>query len=615
MEEGEVSLNQVKVFDFVRKSEGWVTAAEIATGSGVVPRTVRHHVLKLVKLGIFDQAEIFSAHRYRVSEHADKHNAAYVLRLHEAIGVLDSQRSCILNGNQPPIRVGLMDHILSNETYDLPSDWKTRRWQSECETAFRKKYRLNRERYFTFLISAGVGSGKTIVSALIASFLLNRGAITRIIYVCPNLAIRRRVVEEFQQVNIHLDPWKRPKDASAIKLPVGSNGIVVTYQALMNEPEMYAKLCDSKSMVIFDEIHHLGDDLAWSDAAESAFKDRVACVLGLSGTPYRGDNRGIPFVEFETSADGLRVYKADFTYTLGRSIVDGVCRKPVFHWLDGDIKVILPDRTRTVMDFQQEAPLSVMNRRLNGAVRHGSASRAKALARVIEFCRRTGRKLIIFVGGDSNRPDAGGVRDATEFLPAELGALGIKPEEMVSVVAEDKRSPQRIRDFGKSNAWILIAVNMISEGVDIPVLSASLFLTCITARATTIQRIGRTVRGEGEAHIFLFADPRYLKIAELIEAEHQHEIDLGRTPPATVTIGALGPRDPEVEPVAIGLNCRENGITVGGEWYSELERLKYHKVMTEYGYPEGQAYMAVILRLIREGKYGPVNETGSPGVP
>ena len=90
MEKGEVSLHQLKVYLFARDKGSWVTAREIAEGAGVADRTARHHALTLVKLGVFDQAEVFPAHRYRYSEKANKRNKAYMLRLEgarEAFGV------------------------------------------------------------------------------------------------------------------------------------------------------------------------------------------------------------------------------------------------------------------------------------------------------------------------------------------------------------------------------------------------------------------------------------------------------------------------------------------------------------------------------------------------
>jgi len=84
MERNEISIHQINVLDFVTDRGDWVTAAEIAKGAGVAARTARHHALNLVRLGIFDQAEVFPAHRYRLSGHADKRNKGYMLRLQEA---------------------------------------------------------------------------------------------------------------------------------------------------------------------------------------------------------------------------------------------------------------------------------------------------------------------------------------------------------------------------------------------------------------------------------------------------------------------------------------------------------------------------------------------------
>jgi predicted ArsR family transcriptional regulator len=84
MGRNEISLHELKVFDFVSKSNAWVAANEIAESTGVAPRTARAHSLKLTKLGLFDVAEVFPAHRYRLSEKADKRNQGYWLRLEKA---------------------------------------------------------------------------------------------------------------------------------------------------------------------------------------------------------------------------------------------------------------------------------------------------------------------------------------------------------------------------------------------------------------------------------------------------------------------------------------------------------------------------------------------------
>jgi hypothetical protein len=84
MEHNEVSIHRVRVFRFVRSTGRWVTAKEIAAASAVAERTARHHAFELVKLGLFDQAEVFPGHRYRLSAQAEKRNKAYLLRMSAA---------------------------------------------------------------------------------------------------------------------------------------------------------------------------------------------------------------------------------------------------------------------------------------------------------------------------------------------------------------------------------------------------------------------------------------------------------------------------------------------------------------------------------------------------
>lgn len=84
METSEISLHQLKVFLTVRDAGRWVTNKEIAVASGVALRTASLHTLRFVNLGIFDQAEVFPAHHYKLSELADKRNKAMFERLEKA---------------------------------------------------------------------------------------------------------------------------------------------------------------------------------------------------------------------------------------------------------------------------------------------------------------------------------------------------------------------------------------------------------------------------------------------------------------------------------------------------------------------------------------------------
>ena len=87
MEKSEVSAHEVRVYLELAKGN-WITAQQIAEAAHVAPRTARAHALKLVQLGLADQAEVFPAHHYRLSGHAANRNRGYVDRIARAAEVL-----------------------------------------------------------------------------------------------------------------------------------------------------------------------------------------------------------------------------------------------------------------------------------------------------------------------------------------------------------------------------------------------------------------------------------------------------------------------------------------------------------------------------------------------
>lgn len=90
METNGISEHLYRIYVFVRDAKTWVTNKDIETGAKVSGRTARAHSLRLVKAGVFDQAEIFPGHRYRVTAKADKRSRGYVQRLEQAGIILSS---------------------------------------------------------------------------------------------------------------------------------------------------------------------------------------------------------------------------------------------------------------------------------------------------------------------------------------------------------------------------------------------------------------------------------------------------------------------------------------------------------------------------------------------
>lgn len=224
-------------------------------------------------------------------------------------------------------------------------------------------------------------------------------------------------------------------------------------------------------------------------------------------------------------------------------------------------------------------------------------------------CRADNRKVIIFLGGDTEGEETP-TQDASSFLPRELEALGYGPEQYEVVTGDDRTSQKKIARFGADPAkWILISINMVSEGTDIPEISAAIFLTSITAKQTTVQRIGRPLRlmGEADKHktalIYMFRDPHNVEIAQEIEAEmHAFEIRLpGRGRGESTGGGGSGERRARPEAIGIGDGKVLSVFFGGKEWPAAIFEAA-RRFLREHNLPHTMFHTALEL-LVREGRH------------
>jgi hypothetical protein len=107
---------------------------------------------------------------------------------------------------------------------------------------------------------------------------------------------------------------------------------------------------------------------------------------------------------------------------------------------------------------------------------------------------------------------------------AEL-VSGITGEAPTIVLSDDPGASDRIAQFaGDTSRW-LVAVRMVSEGVDVPRLAVGVYATSASTPLFFAQAIGRFVRSRrpGEtASIFLPSVPSLLQLASELEAQRDH---------------------------------------------------------------------------------------------
>lgn len=363
-----------------------------------------------------------------------------------------------------------------------------RAWQAE---ALEKLLR----RPDDFLCVATPGAGKTRFALAAVARLMERGEIERVIVVVPTSHLRIQWARAANLAGIQLDPTFANGTGALAK---DYDGTVVTYAAVAVAPHLYRKLsADRRTLVIPDEIHHAGDSRSWGDGIRTAFGP-AARRLALSGTPFRSDGTAIPFVRYD--AEGRCV--ADYSYDYADALADqanNVVRQIQFHAFDGDA------RWREAGAVESRMRLSDVD----------EETRAKALSSALHpdgaWIASVLRQADAQLSADRlTTPDAGGLVVARGQPEARKYAALLRTicgEEPALAITEEPDSSARIAAFGVGRSRWLVAVAMVSEGVDIPRLTVGVYATNVAAELFFRQVVGRFVRtrpGDDEIVASLF---------------------------------------------------------------------------------------------------------------
>jgi superfamily II DNA or RNA helicase len=389
---------------------------------------------------------------------------------------------------------------------------RLRAWQAEALD----QYFANEPR--DFLAAATPGAGKTTFALRLATELLARRTVERVIVVAPTEHLKRQWADAAHRVGIRLDPVFRN---SSRVIPRAFHGAAVTYAQVAAQPFVHRVLVEQAStLVILDEVHHGGDALSWGDAMREAFEGATR-RLSLTGTPFRSDTAPIPFVSYVPDAEGVRLSQTDYQYGYGRALRDGVVRPVIFLSYGGRTRwrTTTGDEMEAVLGQDDTADITAQAWRtaLDPSGEWMSGVLRAADTRLTEV--RT------------SIPDAGGLVIATDQATARAYAelLGvIAGEEPVVVLSDEAGASARIAEFAESEARWLVAVRMVSEGVDVPRLAVGVYATSAATPLYFAQAIGRFVRARrrGElASIFVPSVPSIRRLASELERERDHALD------------------------------------------------------------------------------------------
>jgi superfamily II DNA or RNA helicase len=384
-----------------------------------------------------------------------------------------------------------------------------RSWQRD---AYREYFRMPRR---DFLLVATPGAGKTAYALTVAAQLLARREIAAITVVTPTEHLKHQWSQAARTHGIALDPAYRNSQGRA---SADYAGVAVTYAQVAAHPALHRqRTLNKRTLVIFDEIHHAGDALSWGEAVREAFEPAKRRIT-LTGTPFRSDANPIPFVTYVQDADGSMRSSSDYVYGYGPALDDGVVRPVIFLAYSGEM------RWRSRAGDEVTATLGSMMTadQLAQAWRTALDPDGEWVTRVLETADRRLTEVRRGMPDAAGLVIAGDHADARAYAALLRRLTGTRP---VVVLSDDRTASRKIAAFTDSADRWMVAVRMVSEGVDIPRLAVGVYATSVGTALFFAQAVGRFVRARrrGEtASVFLPSIPALLGYAAELEAERDH---------------------------------------------------------------------------------------------
>ncbi|CRK55824.1 DNA or RNA helicases of superfamily II [Alloactinosynnema sp. L-07] len=401
-------------------------------------------------------------------------------------------------------------HPDSSATPESPAARPLRDWQRRALT----KYLTRRPK--DFLAVATPGAGKTVFGLRVAAELLADRTVERLTIVAPTEHLKHQWAASATMAGIPIDPNFTNSMGQTSSEYVG---VAVTYAQVAAHPSLHRVRTEQrKTLVILDEIHHGGDAKSWGDAVRESFTPAVR-RLSLTGTPFRSDDSPIPFIDYEPDGAGFLRSKADHTYGYADALRDGVVRPVIFLAYSGEASW----RNSAGEEFTARLGEPLTAEQTARAWRTALDPEGEWVPAVLSAADM--RLTQLRVGG---MPDAGGLVIASDHVSAKAYAkilYTLTGDEPTLVLSDDPKASGRIQEFADSTDRWLVAVRMVSEGVDVPRLAVGVYATSASTPLFFAQAIGRYVRARktGEtASIFLPSVPVLLDLASQLEAERDH---------------------------------------------------------------------------------------------
>lgn len=341
---------------------------------------------------------------------------------------------------------------------------------------------------FSGLVSIPTGGGKTVVAVhwLLTHglnrkrkvlWLAHRHDLLEQAYRSIETLATDKLIKQRRSFNCRLISGHAEHD-SITQIKSTDDIIIATSMSLANTVDLFINQWleeDAEVLVIVDEAHH-ATAKTYQTILKGLRLHAKPKTLGLTATPFRTveEEKGLLKQCFR---DDL-IYKIDLRTLIAR----GILADPYFKEVQTDVgKSIdltsleqeqinqfdrLPDRVATHLIEQKKRNETIVNEYYTNRVRYG--------------------KTIVFA---INRKHA-------VLLSVMFRAKGVRADYLISQDKEtNERRDQLLHMFRTNQLDVLINVNMLTEGTDLPDVQAVLLARPTTSAILMTQMVGRALRG------------------------------------------------------------------------------------------------------------------------
>lgn len=356
---------------------------------------------------------------------------------------------------------------------------------------------------------------------------------------------------------------------------------------MASQPLLYRRQATSRTLVILDEVHHAGDAATWGGALRQAFEGAGRRLL-LSGTPKRTDGTEVPFVTYDD--DGAFV--EDYLYDYGQALEDyrvdeqgrrwPVVRPTNFHVMDGKAHWISATEAEVKINLS-DASDDTMANALRSALEPSGDWMASTLAQA--DAELTAKRAV--------SPDAGGlIVAADQFRARKYAGLlrQITGEAPALAISDEPTASKSIDNFARGRSRWIVAVAMVSEGVDIPRLAVCVYASQTRTEMFFRQVVGRVVRSRGagdvdRATMFIPGVEPLVRFASEIERTTRLALQAKDDREASEREASL--LDDRLESVILGAGeAIQTGTISHGEQFSAEEIARAQAWIAANGFPE-----------------------------